>query len=81
MRDWAKRRGIDFFLTVDDLRRWLVEDGKYGKFLPDIHLERVDKDKGFVPENLGVKNYKALERISKALEKKRTAESSANRRR
>jgi len=59
MRDWAKKRGVDFALTIDDLRPWLVKDGK---FLPGIHLERIDKDQGFIHGNLKVKNLKALER-------------------
>ena len=59
MRDWAKRRGIDFSITIDNLRPWLV----YGyRFIPGIHLERIDKDRGFEPGNLKVKNLKALTR-------------------
>jgi hypothetical protein len=59
MRDWARKRGTDFSLSIDDLRPWLVEDSK---FLAGIHLERIDKNRGFEPNNLKVKNLKALTR-------------------
>jgi len=59
MRDWAKRRGIDFSLTANDLKFWFIEDDK---FVPGIHLERIEKDRGFEPGNLKVKNLKALTR-------------------
>jgi hypothetical protein len=59
MRDWAKRRGIDFSLAIDDLRSWLVKDHE---FLRGIHLERIDKNRGFESGNLKVKNLKALTR-------------------
>ena len=59
MRDWAKRRRINFSLTISDLRPWLVADDR---FVPGIHLERIDKDRSFEPSNLKVKNLKALER-------------------
>lgn len=60
MRDWSKRRGLDFSITIGDLRPWLVKNNN--EFLSNIHLERTDKTKGFVPGNLKVKNLKALAR-------------------
>ena len=59
MRDWAHRVGVDFSLTVDDLRPWLVKDYK---IVPGVYLERRDKTRGFDPDNLKVKNMKALQR-------------------